>query len=292
MISIKKNKSASAISYIRVGGMMREFAECDTVKETLSYLRAHPHFIALGNTSKILFAFDSCDIPFFRFAKKGVVFHSDSFFAYGGSSLSFVNRALAEKGYTGFEELSTIPGQIGGSLVNNASFLDRCISDLAIKILVYRNGEVVWIYPEDAKFGYRKSALNRENFLILGAEFSLKREERKKIEERIARAIEYRRKVQCETKGTLGSVFQNRDGIKVGKALDELGYRGYRFSFSVRLSPHHANFLSVLPHTNYHEIYDFITFLSAVLYNNFGTKFQWEIQVITNGGKRDGNGRQ
>ena len=271
---------------------MREFIECDTLEETLTYLRAHPRFIALGNTSKILFAFEVCEIPFFRFKKSGVIFHSDSFFAYGGSSLSYVDRALMKRGYTGFEELSTIPGQIGGSLVNNASFLHQCISDPLIKILVYQNGKIFWIQREEADFGYRKSNLNREDFLILGAEFRLKREARKKIEERRVQAIDYRKRIQCETKGTLGSVFQNRDGISVGKALDELGYKGYPFSASVRLSPHHANFLSVLPHTNYHEIYDFITFLSAVLYNNFRMKFPLEIQVITDGGKRDGNGRQ
>lgn len=129
MIIIKNNFDIKKISYIHVGGVVKQYIEFDDYH----VLKNIDKFISLGNTSKILFCFDYSPNVFTKYVKKKIYFFKDKFFVYSGISLLKLNEILMKKNITGFEKLSTIPGLLGGSIVNNASFLDQCISDLLIK---------------------------------------------------------------------------------------------------------------------------------------------------------------
>lgn len=286
MILVKNNYPISRKSFVHIGGIVREYVECDNLFQTIEYLK-DKNFISIGNTSKILFAFDYSEMSYFCFLSRKVVFFDDCFFAYSGISLNNLNYVLMKKGISGFEYLATIPGCLGGSIVNNSSFLDQCISSLLIKILVYENGKLFFINKEDIDFSYRSSGLIKNNFLVVGAFFETRKLSGELIRNRYKHAVDYRKKYQEVNMKTLGSTFKNVGDLKVGFILDKLGYRGFRYSNSCCVSSKHANFILVEPYSNYCEFYNLIKLLKKLLYNYLQKEIVEEIQIIFGNGKRD-----
>ena len=190
---IKRNFDLSNISYINVGGKTKEYIEIENVIELL---KLPSEFIAIGNTSKILFAFDYIDKAIVKFNVSKIIYFKNSYFVYSGAKNSIVYAELKNKGISGFEYISTIPGLVGGSIVNNASFLVQSISDNLIKVLVYEDGKFKWLSKSDCNFKYRKTSLNKENFLIVGAMFKKVYLDIQDIEKRHKEAITYRKNHQ------------------------------------------------------------------------------------------------
>ena len=284
MIIIKNNFDIKKISYIHVGGVVKQYIEFDDYH----VLKNIDKFIYLVNTSKILFCFDYSPNVFIKYVKKKIYFFKDKFFAYSGISLLKINEILMKKNITGFEKLSTIPGLLGGSIVNNASFLDQCISDLLIKILVYENKKIYFIDKKDLDITYRNTNLKRNNFLLIGAYFYLKYDLPENILKRYNLAKEYRILHQ-ENKLSLGSTFKNGKNYKIGQILDKLSYKGFSLSKNCYVSNKHANFIIIEKGANYKEIYYLINFLKNVLYNYLQEDVYLEIQVIFKDGRSSTN---
>ena len=278
MIIRKNNFDISNISYIKVGGIVKEYIIVDNIIDLINL--KIKKFICIGNTSKILFCFNYTKKTFLKFNKNGIIFYNNRYFIYSGTSLSYCYQKLKPLNISGFEYLSTIPGLIGGSVVNNASFLNQCISDNIIRILVYDKNEFYWIYKNECSFSYRNSNLRRNNFIIIGVEFNKIFKHKNVIENDYNYALEYRKKYQNEFNMTLGSTFKNPINISIGKVLDQIGFKNYIYTENVRISRNHANFIIIEPKTNYLEIYTFINFLKKVLYNYLKTNVELEIIVI------------
>ena len=283
---IRENFDISDISYIKVGGIVKKLYEIDKISELFLL---DNNFICIGNTSKILFAFNYLNKNIVKFKMNKIVYFNDSYFIYSGATLSQIYNFLLEKNISGFEYIATIPGMLGGSIVNNASFLSQSISDNLIKILVFDKNNFRWINKIDCKFAYRKSCLNKEDFIIVGAMFKIVKKDKKELIKSRKYADTYRLYHQNEYKNTLGSTFKNQDRLVIGKLLDELGFKGFRYSNNVKISQNHANFILVNNKTHYLEIYTFIDLLKWLLYYYLKKNISLEINVITEDGKQRDN---
>lgn len=284
MISLKNNFDISDISFIKVGGIVKEYIESDNLYEILKYLK-NKNFIAISNTSKILFAFDYLDKSIVKFKKNDFINFKDTFFAYSGISLNKLYQYSLKYHFSGFEKIATIPGLLGGSLVNNASFLKQEISQHLKRVLLYYNNKLVFFNKNELDFSYRHSSLNKENLLIVGAEFYKIHKDRLDLIREYNEALKYRKDKQNHFKNTLGSTFKNQNNLIIGKVIDELGLKGYKISQNVYVSNKHGNFIIIKEKTIYKEIIDLITFLKDVLYNYLGVEIYLEINIISWNGK-------
>jgi len=282
MIKIIKNYDLEEISYIHVGGVCRKLIITDEVFHLLKI--KHP-FIAISNCSKILFAFDYSPLTFVKFTLSKVVFFKDNFFVFSGTSLNYLSSVLLKREIGGFEYLSTIPGLIGGSIVNNASFLNQCISDNLIEILVLENGILRFVKRKEIDFSYRYSNLKKNNFIIIGARFQSIHRSKIELTEHLQYARNYRKNHQNLFTNTLGSTFKNISGLIIGKKIDELGLKGFYIDKSVRISKTHGNFLYIEPKANYLKVYHLIMIIKCVLYNCIGKQVNTEIIIIDQNGK-------
>lgn len=282
MIKIIKNYNLEEVSYIHVGGICHKFIKTDEI----NYLtKIKKPFIAISNCSKILFAFDYSSLTFVQFNLSKVVFFKDNYFVFAGTSLNYLSCKLMEREIEGFEYLSTIPGLIGGSIVNNASFLKQCISDNLIEILALDDGNIRFINKKEIEFSYRYSNLKKNNFIIIGARFKSIHCNKKELTERLQFAINYRKNHQNLFINTLGSTFKNLPGLIIGKTIDELGLKGFYLDKKVRISNTHGNFLYIEPKANYLKVYHLIMIIKCVLYNCLGKQVNTEIVIIDQDGK-------
>jgi UDP-N-acetylmuramate dehydrogenase len=164
--------------------------------------------------------------------------------AQAGVMLDTVVRESIERGFSGLEELSGIPGTLGGAVVMNAGAFSMCIADRFVSADVLEPGElsVKTLFQGDMRFGYRTSLLQEMHAIVLTV--TLKFENGNESALRIARKeiLEKRRAKQPLDLPNCGSVFKRPPGSYAGALIEQAGLKGFRYG-NVSISSKHANFI-------------------------------------------------
>lgn len=164
--------------------------------------------------------------------------------AASGASITGCAYILSNLGLSGFEGLSGIPGSIGGALVGNAGAFGYEISDRlsSVRALDLHTGEINSLSLDACGFGYRKSGLSSDNYVILSAEFVLSYS----CKEDVFSKMEGYRMARIKTQPrepSLGSTFKRpAENIYASRLIDECGLKGYRVG-GAEISKKHAGFI-------------------------------------------------
>lgn len=162
-----------------------------------------------------------------------------------GMSLCALSAILSKASLSGFEELSGIPGSVGGSIVGNAGAFGREISDVLSALTVFdiNDDAVVQLKKPDLQFGYRSSSLRVDNKIVLSAEFNLVQSDFLLIDQRVSRYKNIRKNTQPVAMPSLGSTFKRPSaGLYAAKLIDECGLRGFSIGGAM-VSEKHAGFI-------------------------------------------------
>ncbi|MDI6758568.1 MAG: UDP-N-acetylmuramate dehydrogenase [Candidatus Omnitrophota bacterium] len=152
----------------------------------------------------------------------------------------FLSKTI-KHGLSGAEFLAGIPGTIGGALIMNAGAYGRTIGDLIEEVSVMDyNGNIKAFKKKKIKFGYRISGLAK--YIVLGAVLKLKKENKKKIQERIKKILSQRRQAQGVLLANAGCIFKNPAGDSAGRLIELCGLKG-RTIGCAEVSRKHANFI-------------------------------------------------
>ena len=166
-----------------------------------------------------------------------------SIWADAGCSLISTARWAAGLGLSGLEGAATIPGTVGGAVVNNAGAYGWTAAESVSRIKALdRQGER-WIYPDEMAYAYRTSTIKeRPGYaVVLGAELRLTRGDPDRILGTIQERLQTRQRTQ-PTAPSSGSVFRNPPGESAWKLIDEAGMRGKTMG-GAHVSRQHANFI-------------------------------------------------
>ncbi len=154
-----------------------------------------------------------------------------------------IARRVSEMGFTGFEFLTTIPGEMGGAIVQNAGCYGQEIRDTIVEIAVVSKGRLSLLSSADADFSYRSSIFKHNPGLwIAGGRFRLLPGDPDRIAARINENREKRISSQPRNRRSAGSVFKNPDGHSAWKLIDSVGLRGASHGGAL-ISPEHSNFI-------------------------------------------------
>ena len=161
-----------------------------------------------------------------------------------GYSLMKLALEVSNLGYTGMEWATGIPGNVGGSLVNNAgayqSDMSRIVTSAKILTPDYK---VVEYTNEEITFKYRSSGLQYKNdYICLEVELFLEKGDKKTIEETIKNRREKRLASQPLEYPSAGSIFRNPEGKSAWELIDGLGLKGKKIG-DAEVSLKHANFI-------------------------------------------------
>lgn len=150
-------------------------------------------------------------------------------------------RFTEEKGLTGLEFLSGIPGTVGGALCMNAGAHGEAILERVESLATIRGGEVTVTERTGLNYGYRRLALALGEILI-SAQIQMAAGSASEIKRRIAAFLEHRRNAQQVGYPSAGSFFKNPEGKHAWLLIDEAGLRGYRVG-GAQVAEAHTNFL-------------------------------------------------
>ena len=240
----------SAHTSMRVGGPAGVFMEPESEAELIELVRGcydsdSPYFL-LGNGSNVIVrdgGYPGAVISTLK-ALCGYSEKSKALSCGAGESLARACRVAAERGLSGMEELSGIPGTVGGAVFMNAGAYDREISDLVIFVRAYDliDNNIITLSNMECGFGYRSSLFKTRPMVILSAEFELKPGVCEQIEARMAEYTRRRNEKQPVQLPSAGSFFKRPEGSHAGKLIEAAGMKGAEIG-GARVSEKHAGFI-------------------------------------------------
>lgn len=164
-------------------------------------------------------------------------------YAEGGASLIAFSVNAMKNGLSGLEFASGIPGTVGGAVFMNAGAYRSCMADIIERVLVYRDGDFVWMTNEECCFSYRESIFSRHpDWIIMAAEVSLTNKDRDEIDELMEDRRSRRMSSQPLEYPSCGSVFRNPEGMNAWQLIEGIGFRG-KSKGGALVSEKHCNFI-------------------------------------------------
>ncbi|MBC7812401.1 MAG: UDP-N-acetylmuramate dehydrogenase, partial [Burkholderiales bacterium] len=150
--------------------------------------------------------------------------------ASSGTSLTVLARKCESLGVTGCEWAVSVPGTVGGAVVNNAGAHggDMAAVVRSIEMFDPARGEYS-MSAQELAYDYRTSSLKQRadrRFLVLNVTLDLKPDDPANIAERMQKNIAYRKQTQPPG-ASLGSIFKNPVGDFAGRLIESAGLKGY-----------------------------------------------------------------
>ena len=161
-----------------------------------------------------------------------------------GESLSRICRFAAEHGLSGLEELSGIPGTVGGAVYMNAGAYEREISDVLATVRAFDtlNKKHIMLSNEECDFSYRTSIFRSKQLIVLSAVFLLNIGIREDIETKMSHFKKIRNAKQPVDLPSSGSFFKRPEGMYAAKMIEEAGMKGVSVGGAM-VSDKHAGFI-------------------------------------------------
>lgn len=172
-----------------------------------------------------------------------------------GMPLAKVCKLAQDHQLTGGEFMIGVPGTLGGAIAMNAGAMGQETAGVMDHAILFnlRTGSVETWTHEQLRFSYRKSAIQPQHMIILGAQLTFKPGEPEAIKALIQKNLSFRQQHHPKEPNG-GSVFKNPLPDKPsGKLLDELGAKGWQEGGAM-ISPMHANFIVNMGHATSTDI--------------------------------------
>ena len=197
-----------------------------------------------------------------------------------GETMKSLYRAALDKGLSGLEELSGIPGTLGGALTMNAGAFGTEIGDYVTEITVLHGGIVQKIPKSDLWFSYRDSVVKKKGYVVLSATLRLKRKDKNLIAARAKECETIRRAAQPDSP-SLGSTFKKHDLVSAAYYIDALNLKGFSEG-GAKVSEKHAGFIINSGGATSRDYKILSDAISDKVKCAFGVSLEREIEIIGN----------
>ncbi len=185
----------------------------------------------------------------------------------------------AENSISGFEFLSCIPGSIGGAIIMNSGCYSNEISRILLSVnVIDREGNITEIKSNDIKFKYRGTNLSQD-LIILSAKFIGSDGEKKKINEKMKKFTELKKKTQPSKIKTCGSTFKNPENKKAWELIKDSDCADIAFG-GASISKKHYNFFVNNGDATSEDIEKLINVVREKVYSKKNIKLDLEIKLI------------
>ena len=197
-----------------------------------------------------------------------------------GVILSKIAKVALENSLKGFEELSGIPGSLGGAIYMNAGAYNREISEV-LKSVTYLddNGEIVTKNINELEMAYRKTTFTGKHYVILEAVIQLEAGEYDKIKENMREVTHKRVSKQPLEFPSAGSTFKRPKGNFAGKLIEDSGLKGYTIG-GARVSEKHAGFVINTGNATFKDVIELTDHIKKVVKENYQVDLELEVVIL------------
>lgn len=197
-----------------------------------------------------------------------------------GVPVGLLAQKLLKEEIAGFEELSGIPGTIGGAVIMNAGAHGKEIKDILKKVTAMDyDGNIYEFTNEECKFSYRNSKFQKEKYIILQATLELEKGNSTEIKEKMDEYMQFRKEKQPIEYPNAGSTFKRGEDFVTAKLIDEAGLKGYKVG-GAQVSEKHAGFIVNVDNATAKDVIELTDYIKEKIEEKFGKKINLEIQII------------
>ena len=197
-----------------------------------------------------------------------------------GYKLSKFAQICLKNEISGFEELSGIPGTIGGAVSMNAGAHGREIKDIVEKIkCVDINGNEKEFLNEKAKFEYRKSIFKGNSYIVTEVVLNLEKGKKEEIKAKMDEYAQYRKTKQPIEFPSAGSTFKRGKDYITAKLIDDAGLKGYSIGDAV-VSTKHSGFVINKGNASAKDVLDLVKYIKDTIEEKFNKQIELEIEVV------------
>lgn len=283
---IYKNELMKKHTSFAIGGAADFFVTPEgeiQLVDLIRSLKAHdvPYFI-MGNGTNILVRDKGVRAVVVKIGE-GLAewtIHGDEIRAQSGMLLSSLSKKAASAKLTGLEFAGGIPGSVGGALYMNAGAYGGNMSDVVKSVKVIKpSGEIAEFSLKEMCYGYRSSAAQRENLIILEGTFMLKAGDKEEIKNLMNEYAERRANKQPLQALSAGSVFKRPEGYFAGKLIEDAGLKGM-IHRGAQVSSKHSGFIINRKDASATDVTELINFIKKTVYDTSGVQLEEEVKII------------
>lgn len=200
--------------------------------------------------------------------------------AESGVLLGLLSQKLMQNSITGLEELSGIPGTIGGAVRMNAGAHGKEMKDVVEKTTyIDMKGNVYTISNKEHQFEYRSSIFSKEKYIILETILNLEYGDKEKIQRKMQEYALWRKQNQPLEYPNAGSTFKRGEDYTTAKLIDECGLKGYTIG-GAQVSTKHAGFIVNTGNATAKDVLDLIEYIQKEVYKKTRKRIELEMEVI------------
>ncbi|WP_455045429.1 UDP-N-acetylmuramate dehydrogenase [Leptotrichia trevisanii] len=282
-MEIIKNAKMKEYSNMKVGGTAKELIFIDDKNELKEVLQTRNNIFLLGNGTNTLINDGNLDISFLSLKRlKNITVEEkkgdyDLIRVEAGLDLNDLIDFMEKNNYTGLENITGIPGSVGGLVNMNGGAYGTEIFDCIEEVEVCKNdGEIVKIKTTDLNFKYRTTEIKENKWIVVSALF--------KFGFGFDKAASEDKREQRKAKHpldlpNLGSTFKNPEGTFAARLISDADLKGYRVG-DVAVSPKHPNFITNLGNATFNDVISVIEHVKEVVFEKFGVKLETEIIIL------------
>ena len=240
-------------------------------------------FFVIGNGSNLLVPDEGYNGVIIKLKSEfsKIEVEGDYLIVNSGAKLSEVYTVAYENSLTGFEFASGIPGTIGGAIYMNAGAYGGEMKDIveSVEVLDLDNFELRELKNEELEFSYRKSIIQRRNYIVTTIKLKLQKGNKEEINAVYEDLRERRNSKQPLNFGSAGSTFKRPEGHFASKLIEDAGLKGYHIN-DAWVSEKHSGFVVNKGNASYKEVMELIEYVQNVVFEKFGVKLETEVRIL------------
>jgi len=204
-------------------------------------------------------------------------FDGEDLTAWSGAELSKLVLTCVEKGLSGIEALTGIPGSVGGAIKMNAGGNFGDVGTVVEAVtLMNSQGAVFEKSKPELVFDYRSTNIAAK--FILNARLKLSRGEPEQIMRTVKEIWIYKKNNQPLNTRNAGCIFKNPSGGSAGALIDRAGLKGLQIGGAV-VSEKHANFIIAQKGCKSRDVIRLIDAIKQRVTEQFGVELELEIEI-------------
>lgn len=281
-----ENAPMSKYTTFRAGGNAALLVNPGSMAELFSAVTilkmAKVPYMIMGNGSNLLFKDEGYDGVVVRVGEglDHVLVEQNVIFAEPGVKLGQLAKIALEHSLTGLEFASGIPGSLGGAVFMNAGAYGGEMKDVVLSTSsLRRNGMMRDRNRDNLGFGYRTSAFQGSDEIIIGVKILLKPGHPYLIQETMQDLLKKRNEKQPVNMPSAGSFFKRPEGHFAGKLIEDAGLKGLQVG-GARVSPLHAGFVVNEGNATATDILNLMKIVQETVKEQFGVTLEPEVRII------------
>ena len=285
---IKYNEPMSKYTSFKIGGP----AEClikidneDDLKEILKFVKEENiKLTILGNGSNVLVLDKGIKGITLLMKIEKIEMHEEGNKVLvklgAGEKIAKVGRVFLNKSLTGFEEISGIPGTIGGAVRMNAGANGKEMKDIVKTVTCMDlSGNRKVFTNKEMEFSYRRSIVFSKKYIVTEVEIELEKGKEQEIKEKMDKYAKFRKEKQPLEYPSAGSTFKRGEDFITAKLIDEAGLKGMSVG-GAEISTKHAGFIINKNNATAKDVLDLVQKVKEEIYKKFGKNIELEIEIL------------